>query len=198
MPLGACKGITIPINMGKVWDGGSSSNVMTWARGHKSDWDFFASEAGGPAWSYESVLKMYCRIEDWHGAPDPKYRGTGGPVFVQPAPAPSPVAFAMFEGARSVGIPRFEKQNGRMMEGEGGASIPDVRACDGKRQSVFRSYVFPYMDRPNLTVLTHALVTRLTFKGKRAAGVEISYTGSTHRIGARLEVVLSLGAIHTP
>jgi choline dehydrogenase len=28
---------------------------------------------------------------------------------------------------------------------------------------VFRSYVFPYMDRPNLTVLTGALVTRLTF-----------------------------------
>src|SRR5215475_13231038 len=55
-----------------------------------------------------------------------------------------------------------------------------------------------YMDRSNLTVLTHALVTRLTFDGKRATGVEISYTGSTHRIGARLEVVLSLGAIHTP
>jgi len=54
------------------------------------------------------------------------------------------------------------------------------------------------MDRPNLTVLTHALVTRLTIEGKRATGVEISYTGSTHRIGAGLEVVLSLGAMHTP
>jgi choline dehydrogenase len=46
-----------------------------------------------------------------------------------------------------------------MMEGEGGGSIIDVRARDGYRQSVFRSYVFPYMDRPNLTVLTGALVT---------------------------------------
>jgi choline dehydrogenase len=54
------------------------------------------------------------------------------------------------------------------------------------------------MDRPNLTVLTHALVTRLIFEGKRAAGVEISYDGKTHRIGAELEVVLSLGAINTP
>jgi choline dehydrogenase-like flavoprotein len=189
---------SIPMNMGKVLGGGSSINVMTWARGHKSEWDFFASEAGDPAWSYESVLKMYRRIEDWHGAPDPTYRGTGGPVFVQPAPDPKPVASAMVEGARSVGIPSFENQNGRMMEGEGGASITDVRARDGKRQSVFRSYVFPYMDRPNLTVLTHALVTRLTFEGKRASGVEISYTGSTHRIGAGREVVLSLGAIHTP
>src|SRR5262249_1115745 len=58
--------------------GGSSSNVMAWSRGHKNDWDFFVSEAGDRGWSYESVLKIYHRIEDWHGAPDPKYRGTQG------------------------------------------------------------------------------------------------------------------------
>jgi choline dehydrogenase len=104
----------------------------------------------------------------------------------------------MLEGARSIGIPTFENQNGRMMEGEGGASIIDVRARDGKRQSVFRSYVLPYMERPNLTVLTHALVTRLTLEGKRATGVEISHNGNNHRIRAGLEVVLSLGAIQTP
>jgi len=191
-------GRSIPMNMGKVLGGGSSINVMVWARGHKNDWDYFASEAGDPAWSYESVLKIYGRIEDWHGAPDPKYRGTGGPVFVQPAPDPNPIAPAMLEGARSVGIPTFENQNGRMMEGAGGCSIMDVRIRDGKRQSVFRSYTFPYMDRPNLTVLTHALVTRITFEGKRATGVECIYNGKTHRISAGLEVVLSLGAIHTP
>jgi choline dehydrogenase len=85
-----------------------------------------------------------------------------------------------------------------MMEGEGGASIMDVRARAGKRQSVFRSYTFPSMDRPNLTVLTHALVTQLIFEGKRATGVEMFYDGKTHRVGAGLEVVLSLGAIQTP
>jgi choline dehydrogenase len=191
-------GRSIPMNMGKVLGGGSSINVMIWSRGHKNDWDYFASEAGDPAWNYESVLKIYRRIEDWHGAPDPKYRGTGGPVFVQPAPDPNPIAPAMLEGARSVGIPTFENQNGRMMEGAGGSSIIDVRLRDGKRQSVLRSYTFPYMDRPNLTVLTHALVTRITFAGKRATGVECIYNRKTHRISAGLEVVLSLGAIHTP
>jgi choline dehydrogenase len=104
----------------------------------------------------------------------------------------------MLEGARLVGIPTFENQNGRMMEGAGGCSLLDVRLRDGKRQSVFRSYTFPYMDRPNLTVLTHAFVTRITFAGKRATGVECIYNGETHRISAGLEVVLSLGAIHTP
>src|ERR1700716_3046040 len=170
-------GRSIPLNMGKVLGGGSSVNVMAWSRGHKNDWEFFASEANDPAWNYESVLNIYRRIEDWQGAPDPKYRGSGGPVFVQPAPDPNPVAPAMLQGARSVGIPTFQSQNGLMMEGEGGASIMDLRVRDGMRQSVFRSYVFPYMDRPNLTVLCHALVTRLVMSGKQASGVEIVHDG---------------------
>jgi choline dehydrogenase len=191
-------GRSIPLNMGKVLGGGSSINVMFWARGHKNDWDFFAAEAKDAAWSYQSVLNIYRRIEDWHGTPDPEYRGTGGPVFVQSAPDPNPVAPAMVEAARSVGIPTFQSQNGLIMEGDGGASLVDVRVRDRMRQSVFRSYAFPYMDRPNLTVLCHALVTRLVMNGKQASGVEIVHDGKVQRIAAGVEVVLSLGAIHTP
>ncbi len=191
-------GRAIPLGMGKVLGGGSSINAMIWARGHKSDWDFFASETGDPAWGYESVLDIYRRIEDWQGAPDPRYRGTGGPVFVQPLQDPNPAARALLETIGSLGIPIFENQNGRIMEADGGASVPDMRIRDGKRQSVFRAYVFPHMDQPNLTVLPHALVTRLTFEGNRTTGVEISYEGRTRRIRAGREVILSLGAIHTP
>jgi choline dehydrogenase len=172
-------GRAIPLGMGKALGGGSSINAMIWARGHKSDWEFFASETGDPAWGYESVLDIYRRIEDWQGAPDPRYRGTGGPVFVQPPQDPKPAAQALFEGIRSLGIQIFENQNGRIMEADGGACVPDVRIRDGKRQSVFRSYVFPYMDQPNVTVLPHALVTRLTFEDNRTTGVEISYEGRT-------------------
>jgi len=191
-------GRAISLGMGKGMGGGSSINAMIWARGHKRDWDFFASEAGDPAWSYESVLNIYRRIEDWHGAPDVKHRGIGGPLFVQPRSDSSPVAHALLEGMRSLGIPIFENQNGRMMEAGGGASVPDMRIRDGKRQSVFRSYVFPYMDRPNLTVLSHALVTRLTFEGKRVTGVEIFWDGRTHHIRAAREIIMSLGAMNTP
>jgi choline dehydrogenase len=65
-------GRCMSLPMGKVLGGGSSINVMAWARGHKNDWDFFASECGDPAWNYESVLSIYRRIEDWHRAPDPQ------------------------------------------------------------------------------------------------------------------------------
>jgi choline dehydrogenase len=192
------KGRSMPLSMGKVLGGGSGINGLGWARGHKKDWDFFASESGDTAWNYESVLKIYRGMEDWQGAPDPTRRGTGGLVFVQSAPDPNPIAPAMVEGARSIGMPTFDSNNGRLMEGGGGASLIDVRARDGKRLSVFRTYAFPYMERPNLTVLTHALVTRISLERRRATGVEIAFDGKIQRITARLEVVLSLGAMHTP
>src|ERR1700737_2117450 len=178
------KGRSMPLSMGKVLGGGSSVNVMAWARGHKNDWDFFASESGDTEWNYESVLNIYRRMEDWQGAPDPTRRGTGGLVFVQSAPDPNPIAPAMVEAARSIGMPTFDSNNGRMMEGDGGAAILDLRVRDGKRLSVFRTYAFPYMHRPNLTVLTHAFVTRLTLEGKRATGVEIVFNGRIERITA--------------
>ena len=102
-------GRSIPFSMGKVLGGGSSINVMVWARGHKADWDLFAAEAGDPHWNYESILNIYRRIEDWQGAPDPMYRGTGGPVFVQPAPHPNPLAPATVEAAQSAGLPDFRE-----------------------------------------------------------------------------------------
>jgi choline dehydrogenase len=145
------------------------------------------------------VLSIYRRIEDWHGAPDPDYRGSGGPVFVQPAPDPHPLAAATAAAARSVGIPTFENANGAMMEAQAGASITDMRVRDDRtRVSVFRSYTYPYLDRPNLTVLTHAVVRRLVFDANRVSGVEVLHRGQIQHLGASSEVVLSLGAIHTP
>src|SRR5262245_49336102 len=149
-------GRAIPLNMGKGLGGGSSINALAWARGHKHDWDFFAEESGNTAWNYESALEIYRRIEDWQGAADPERRGTGGLAFVQSAPDPNPIAPAMVEGARSVGLPTFDSNNGALMERDGGASIFDLLVRDGKRLSVFRTYAFPYMDRPNLTVLARA------------------------------------------
>jgi choline dehydrogenase-like flavoprotein len=191
-------GRSIPFSMGKVLGGGSSINVMIWARGHRSDWDLFAAESGEAAWGYESVLNLYRDIEDWHGTGEPNHRGTGGPVFVQPTPDPHPVATTVVKAARTLGIPTYQSPNGRLMEEMRGAAITDVRYRDGKRLSLFRTYTAPYLDRPNLTVVPHALVSQVTFQGNRATGVEVVHEGAVHRVTADVEVVLSLGAIHTP
>jgi choline dehydrogenase len=54
------------------------------------------------------------------------------------------------------------------------------------------------MRRPNLSVITRALVTRVGFAGARTSGVEYSRGGKTYVVRARREVVLSAGAINTP
>ncbi|WP_207458186.1 GMC family oxidoreductase N-terminal domain-containing protein [Azospirillum sp. SYSU D00513] len=191
-------GRALSMSMGKGLGGGSSVNVMVWARGHRSDWDHFASESGDPAWGYDHVLDLYRRIENWRGAPDPHFRGTSGPVWVQPAADPNPIAHAMLEAARELGIPTFDHPNGRMMEGPGGAAITDMLVRDGRRHSLHRAYVRPWLDRPNLTVLTDTLVRRVVLDGRRAVGVEVMRGGRVLTIGAGLEVILSLGAMHTP
>lgn len=191
-------GRTLPMSMGKGLGGGSSVNVMVWARGHRSDWDFYASESGDPAWGYDSVLDIYRGIENWQGTPDPAYRGNAGPVWVQPSRDPSPIALAMLGAAEEIGIPTFDHPNGAMMEGPGGAALTDTLVRDGRRHSLYRAYLHPWMDRPNLTVLTGTTVRRVIFEGRRAVGVEIDTGGRIATVRATLEVVLSLGAIHTP
>lgn len=192
-------GRAIRYSMGKVLGGGSSINVSTWSRGHQVDWDFYASEADDPSWSYEAVLDLYRRrIEAWAGAPDPDYRGVHGTVHVQPAADPHPFAHALLEGSASLGFERFPNANGRMMESAGGCALVDETVRDGKRQSIFRSYLYPLMAQPNIKVLTGALTTRILFHRRRASGIEFRYQGKTVRAEATREVILSLGAIHTP
>ena len=198
LPNPNLNGRAIPMSMGKVLGGGSSINVMIWARGHKSDWDYFAAEAGDPTWSYESVLAIYREIENWQGAPDPIRRGRDGILYIAPPTEPNPVAVAMLDAATELGIPVFDDQNGAMMEDQGGASYFNLRIRDGRRQSIFRSYTFPLMNRPNLTVLPGTLVTRVIVGQGAAIGVECFLDGQRHRFHASQEVILSLGAVHTP
>jgi choline dehydrogenase len=197
-PTPGLDGRRLPLSMGKGLGGGSSINVMVWARGHKEDWEHFAAEAGDEAWGYQSILRYYRRIEDWNGDPDPIRRGVGGPAYVAQPQKPQPIAEALLKAASAIGIPVFDTPNGEMMESPGGASIAELRIRNGKRESVFGSYVRPLLSRPNLAVVTNALVTRLIFGGKRVIGVEALVDGQQRQFTARCETVLSLGAINTP
>jgi choline dehydrogenase len=184
--------------MGRVLGGGSSINGMVWARGHKNDFDYWAKEAGDSAWGYNHILEIYKRIEDWQGPADPSRRGTGGNVFVQPAPDPHPIAHAFLQGAAAHGIATFDDQNGVLLEGDGGAAITNVRIRDGRRRNIPADYLYPVMHQPNLTVLIGAHVNRITFDGATATGVEFEYRGEKRTIRVSAEVILSAGAINTP
>lgn len=184
--------------MGKALGGGTSINGMVWAHGHKNDFQLWAKESGDACWGYQHILEIYKRIEDWHGAPDPARRGTGGPVFVQVPQDPSALAPAFLAAAQSMGIPIFADQNGILQEGPGGGALTNVRIRGGRRLNIPAEYLYPVMDQPNLTVLTEAVVGKLTIDGMSVTGVEFDWRGQVHTIKASGEVVLSAGAIQTP
>jgi choline dehydrogenase len=190
-------GRSMPWPMGKVLGGSSSINAMAWARGHKSDWDYFASTVNDDRWSYRNVLDIYKKVENWQGPANPQWRGIGGPVTIRPQP-PTDLSAAVFESCASRGIPSYIDQNGELMETPGGAALSEYLIIDGKRQSIFRSYAHPYMNRANLTILTHALVTRVLFKGTTAVGLEVVVNGARCNFSFGSELILSLGAIQTP
>jgi choline dehydrogenase len=198
LPNPHVKSRAVALNMGKALGGGSSINVMIWARGHKSDWDYFAAEAGDPVWNYESVMGIYREIENWQGKPDPTRRGQDGLLYIAPPTQPNLVATAMLDAAAELRMPVFDDANGAMMEGPEGAAYVNLRIRDGRRQSIFRSYTFPLMNQPNLTVLPGTLVTRVLIEDEAAIGVECILDGRLHQFRSSQEVILSLGAVHTP
>lgn len=198
-PSASLNGRAMAMNTGKVLGGGSSINACNYSRGHRNDFAFWAEAAGDPSWDYEQVLAIYRSLEDWQGpAGDTHRRGRNGPVWVQPAQDPNPCAVAMVEAAAAAGIPRFADINGEMMEGPGGAALLDQIIQDGRRRNMPSNFLYPVMDRANLTVLTGAMVHRVDVRRGRAAGVVFRWGGRIHRLAARQEVVLCAGGLRTP
>ena len=185
--------------MGKVLGGGSSINGLVWARGHKHDFDTWAELTGDPGWSYDAVVDIYKRIEDWDGPPNARLRGKGGPVYVTLPKDPVPLVGALIDATAALGIPKSDDLNAETMERASGCGIANVTVRDGiDRVSMATAYIHPHRNRPNLTVLLGAEVTSLIFEKARATGLEFVYRNAHHRVFATREIVLSLGAINTP
>ena len=187
----------IPEHMGRVVGGGSSINATIWARPFKSDLDHWADVSGDSGWGYEQGLSVFRKVEDWQGKPDARYRGKGGPVWVQPAHDPHPVAPAMLAACRSLGLPVLDDQNGAREEGTGGFAFMNQIIRDGQRQSMARAYLYPVLGRKNVTLLVNTHVDRLTFSGTRVTGVQIRRGNTVSNVSAKSEVIVSAGGINT-
>jgi choline dehydrogenase len=198
-PCPGLNGRTPVMPMGKVLGGGSSINGLVWARGHQNDFDTWAAETGDTAWSYESIVALYKRIEDWHGPENPRLRGTGGPIYITLPKDPIPVVPALIEAANQFGIPKVDDLNAETMERAGGCGMPNILVKGGNRRvSMATAYIYPKLSQPNLTLVLGAHVNRLRMSGKRVTGVEFVRDGEVESAEAAREVILSLGAINTP
>ncbi|MFS3135512.1 GMC family oxidoreductase [Gluconacetobacter sacchari] len=197
-PSVGLNGRTPPMPMGRALGGGSSINGQVWARGHRNDFDSWASLTGDASSSYERVLDIYRRIENWHGRPDPR-RGVGGPVDITLPESPIPLVEALIASADGQGIPSADDINTDPMEGDGGCGLPNVLVRNGvERVSMATAYLDPVAPLPNLHVLVGAEVERIGLRGSHVGSVVFRRFGQRYEVEVIREAVLSLGAINTP
>lgn len=179
---------------GKMLGGSSAINAMVYIRGHRSDYDHWASLGNG-GWSYDDVLP-YFRLSEHNERFDNAWHGRNGPLNVSDLRTDNPFQARYLEAARQAGLPLTDDFNGPQQEGIG---IYQVTQKQGERWSAARAYLHPHIgQRANLTVETHAQVRRILFEGRRAVGVEVLQNGTVRTLRARREVVLAAGALQTP
>ena len=179
---------------GKLLGGSSSINAMIYMRGAAADYDEWAELTGDKGWSYESVLPLFRRMEDNARGAD-QFHGAGGPLRVENLRSPHPWTKAVIESAVAAGYPRNDDFNGARQEGVGEYQVTQKR---GRRWSSADAYLHPAEKRPNLTVRTGALTTRVLIEDGRATGVEYRWNGVLHTARASAQVVLSGGAVNSP
>ena len=182
---------------GKVLGGCSSINAMIYMRGQKSDYDHWAA-LGNRGWSWDDALPWFKRTEDYqHGAD--AVHGAGGELRVEERRVSWEILDAWREAAQECGIPKIPEFN----RGDNfGNAYFQVNQRRGVRWSATKAFLRPVQHRPNLTVLTEALVQRIRFETrdgvKRATGIEFSLPDATRSVTARREVVLAAGSIGSP
>lgn len=180
---------------GKVLGGTSSINGMGWVRGDPIEFDRWR-ELGNTGWGFADVLPIYRRMEDFCGG-DAAIRGRGGPMKIidRRAWSVDPLSNAFLQACVQGGIPENPDYNGRTFEGVGYLQQNSHR---GRRWSTTSGYLNPAKTRPNLKVITEALVTRVLIEDARAVGVEYVIGGQRCSATARAEVILSAGTVKSP
>jgi choline dehydrogenase len=112
--------------------------------------------------------------------------------------SPSPLSAAVIAAGRG-NRPRIPRRREYLPPGAGdGIGWCQQTRGSRRRASAARTDLHPAMKRPNLQVVTKALVRRILFDGKRAIGVEFERGGVVERAEADREVIPSAGAIGSP
>ncbi len=183
---------------GKALGGSSAINAMLYIRGVPSDYDGWEA-SGASGWSWTDVLPYFKKAEgNQRGAS--ALHGVSGPLQVADQLSPNPASHAFVEACGENQLRRNDDFNGEIQEGAGLYQVTQFRGGDknGERCSAAAAYLHPVMDRKNLTVITGAQATGITFDGTRASGVTYRKAGKDETVQASREVILCGGAFNSP
>jgi choline dehydrogenase len=194
VPQHRARGRAIYWPRGKVLGGSSSINAMVYMRGNRHDFQTWRDEYGCAGWGYADLMPYFRRAEDNSRGASP-YHGTGGPLTVADPRYKSPACEAFIAAAQEQGAVANGDFNGPRQDGVGWYQLTQR---NGQRCSAATAYLHPAMSRPNLTVRTDALVTKVIIEGGQAVGVSYLHHGEPQTARANGEVILSGGAVNSP
>jgi len=178
---------------GRVIGGSSSINGLIFIRGQHEDFDDW-EHAGAKGWNYRELLPYFRRYERYRGG-DSQYHGGLGEFEVSELRNDNPASRAWVEAGVERGLPRNSDFNGVTTLGVGYYQLGIGKHW---RSSSASAFLAPAMGRKNLTVITHAQVSKVNFRGKVATGVEWIKGGQIQSAAADREVILSAGALQSP
>jgi choline dehydrogenase-like flavoprotein len=178
---------------GRGLGGSSATNAMLYIRGQKQDYDHWA-ELGNEGWSFDDILPYFKKSET-NSRGESELHGGAGPLQVTDRPAFYEISKRYIEASQQAGFKVTDDFNGSDQEGVG---YYQCTIKDGKRCSAAHAYLLPVMSRPNLTVLTHAQVSKVLLEDKQAYGVDVYVKGDKRTLTANKEVILSGGSIASP
>ena len=178
---------------GRLLGGSGSINGMLYVRGQPADYDGWA-QLGNRGWSYEDVLPYFKKSERRRNG-SANFRGRSGPLTVADARSPHELMDAAIQAGVELGFPANPNYNGESQEG---FAYYQVTQRGGVRQSTYRAFLKPALKRPNIELVTGALVRRVLIEDGRATGVEYEQGGRVKSVQARREVLLAAGAVQSP
>ncbi|MFK7963840.1 MAG: GMC family oxidoreductase [Burkholderiaceae bacterium] len=193
-PEPGLNGRSIIYARGKGLGGSTLINAMLYLRGQNRDYDEWAKIVGDDRWSWTNVLPMFKEVED-HWSGDDDLHATGGEWRVEQQRLSWEILDRFSEASTQAGIPTTSDFNrGQNL----GVSNFEVNQKRGTRWSAVRGFLDPVRHRPNLKIVTGALLDKLLLDGKTVQGIEYIQGNERHLARARIETVLAAGSIGSP
>ncbi|WP_191058991.1 GMC family oxidoreductase [Geminicoccus harenae] len=176
---------------GKMIGGSGALNAMIYIRGLPSDYDGWAA-MGAEGWAWRDVLPVFKASERNERFEAGEWHGNGGPLNITDVPYVDATERLWLQACQNAGISFNEDFNGASQEGCG---LFQLFLKNGERFGTAKAYLEPALERPNLTVESGVLTTRLIVENGRAVGVEYLKNGRPQTAYASSEVVLASGSI---
>lgn len=179
---------------GKLLGGGSAINGMVYIRGARSDYDSWERDLGCTGWSWADVDPYFRKSEGYAGAPGQSH-STLGPLGVAEPHVYHPLAHAFVAACRERGLRKIEDYCAGDIDG---TFTNLLTQRGGQRSSAARAFLEDAMKRPNLRVVTGALVDRILIENGRAIAVRFIRDGQPQTVRARREVIVAASTMQSP